>query len=144
MDYTPNYLLMESAAKLIREKMPNANKLKFIVMLRDPTERTVSSWVYKKSCRSCEDTAPRMPTFQISVDQGMNQGDCISKCFKKQTKRYFHTELASNFSVKIFTTNDDSACSIARCRQKYDETGGKTGGSPFMVKRFTYNNEISF
>lgn len=133
MDYTPNYLLMESAATLIKQKMPNANKLKFIVVLRNPTERAISSWVYKKSCRSCEATSPRMPSFEVSVNQGINQGNCISKCFQKQVKRYPQTELMSNFTLKIFTADDDKGCSISRCRMKYDHTGGKTGGSPFMV-----------
>lgn len=123
--------------------MPNMNKLKFIVILRDPTQRTISSWVYKKSCKSCAETAPKLPSFQASIEQGMNQGDCISKCFKKQSSKYSYKELVSDYNLKLFTTDDDSGCSISRCRMKYDRTGGKTGGSPFMVKYITKHSQTS-
>ena len=133
MDYTPNYLVTESAAKLISEKMSNAAKLKFIVILRDPTQRTISSWVYKKSCKSCQDTAPRMPSFKTSVDEGIDQGNCVYKCFNKQIKKFNYKIVTSDYNTTIFTNEDGNGCSISRCRIKYDSTGGKTGGSPFMV-----------
>merc|ERR1719453_1351198 len=48
MDYTPNYFVMDNVPKFINESFAHSMKLKFLVCLRNPTNRAISSWVAKK------------------------------------------------------------------------------------------------
>ena len=48
LDYTPNYLVLDAVPKLIKENLEHSDKVKFLLCLRDPTKRTISSWVAKK------------------------------------------------------------------------------------------------
>ncbi len=83
MEYTPNYFVVESAAESIKKLMLNIDRLKFIVMLRDPVKRVESSWKFKKTfCRKCLNHIDQsIPSFQVSIERGMNQGKCITACY---------------------------------------------------------------
>ena len=49
MHYTPHYIYDPEVPLRIKEFYPHANELKFIVMLRDPIDRAISSYWFKNS-----------------------------------------------------------------------------------------------
>lgn len=76
MDYTPNYIMNDETPLLIQKTFPQvAHLLKFIVCIRDPTARTLSSWRAKKGKHSI------VPNLTDVVDTGISQGKCITNCY---------------------------------------------------------------
>ena len=47
--YTPQYIYSPSVPYSVRSFYPNRNDLKFIIILRDPVQRTLSSYWFKNS-----------------------------------------------------------------------------------------------
>lgn len=47
IEYTPNYFLIDHIPKLLAEGFKKLYPLKFIVSLREPVNRTLSSWRFK-------------------------------------------------------------------------------------------------
>ena len=119
MDYTPNYLVLESVPEVIRNLTKEINKLKFIIMLRDPVKRVESSWKFKRTfCASCLNHIDmNIPSFQLSVDRGMRQGTCISTCYNN---------LPALRKFKDY-------CSITKCRNLYDDESGSSGGRSHLA-----------
>jgi hypothetical protein len=47
--YTPQYLYAPSVPYDVREFYPNRDELKFLILLRDPVQRALSSYWFKNS-----------------------------------------------------------------------------------------------
>ena len=136
MDYTPNYLVNDETPVLIRKTFPSIyHKLKFIIMIRNPVARTISSWKSKKGKHG-----NKVLSFANVTRIGIEQGKCIEYCynnyFQKDNvtlKEYIismHTHSNSNSNR---THNEDwmevtSRCSMKYCRRRFDRTDGGSGG----------------
>ena len=128
MEYTPNYLVVESAAESISRLVTESRKLKFIVMLRDPVKRVESSWKFKKSfCRACSNHIDKsIPSFLLSIGRGMNQGRCISTCYDNYLQMKKNRTLPTHAKFKDF-------CSILECRLRHDDKSGSSGGRSHLA-----------
>ena len=128
MEYTPNYLVVESAAECIKKLMKGSSKLKFIVMLRDPVKRVESSWKFKRSfCKKCLNHIDQnIPSFQISVERGMDQGRCISTCYNDFVQMKENRSLPASSAFK-------DLCSISQCRLLHDDKTGSSGGRSHLA-----------
>lgn len=79
MDYTPNYFMNDETPLLIQRTFPKTyKKLKFILCIRNPTKRTLSSWRSKK-----DKHGEMVPSLRSVVDLGIAQSHCIEECFAK-------------------------------------------------------------
>jgi hypothetical protein len=88
MDSTPNYLSVPYVAQLIKRNYQDevASQLKFIISLRNPVNRTISSWIYKS-------TSKNTPSYTDAINKGIQDGNCISKCYKENIGSYYnHSE----------------------------------------------------
>lgn len=47
--YTPHYIYAPSVAYSVRNFYPNRNQLKFLILVRDPVQRALSSYWFKNS-----------------------------------------------------------------------------------------------
>lgn len=113
MEYTPNYLLIDDIPRKIKQAFPlYYKKLKFIVLLRDPVARAISSY------KSKTDKHPELPDFADCKVSGFKQAQCIFDCYDEG---YFNK-----------TNNDD--CNLEYCRTKFDKTkGGYCGGKSTLA-----------
>ena len=104
MDFTPNYLSVDNVPKLLRTIYRDgvASKLRFIVALREPVSRTISSWLYKKNSH------PNLPGFAASIADGMKEGRCISSCFRKSRSKKGSTDHVDAFR----------SCDIEKCVER--------------------------
>ena len=118
MDYTPNYFVMDNVPELINKSYTHSRKLKILLCLRNPTKRAISSWVAKKvkkrSVGRSQKINMNLPSLEVSLRDGMKQGECIAECFQdiakgKDIKDFQH--------VKIM-----KYCNMAKCRRKFDST----------------------
>lgn len=101
MDFTPNYLSVDAVPRILRSLYSDdvAAKLRFVVALREPVSRAVSSWLYKKNSH------PNLPGFADSVAEGIKEGKCIAACYNKH-----RIEIGSSNHVESFR-----ACEIEEC-----------------------------
>ena len=78
--YVDGALALEDVPKaLINTYGKNhTQRMKFIVCLREPVNRTISSWISKKIRN--RDTSK----FESVIDIGLKQGKCIEKCVDKK------------------------------------------------------------
>ena len=83
--------------------------MKFIVSLREPVNRTLSSWRFKalenyvaqeKAIANGSEDPLDIALLRDSMEWGMKQGDCIQKCFDQKKSM--------------------AGCSLNKCRQQYD------------------------
>lgn len=83
MEFTPNYLSEDTVPRIIRALYTDeeASKLKFIVALREPVSRAISSYLYKKNSH------PKLPSFVESMEEGFRNGKCVSSCYEKARKK---------------------------------------------------------
>jgi hypothetical protein len=102
MDFTPNYLSVDSVPRLLRSLYTDdvASKLRFIIALREPVSRAVSSWLYKKNSH------PNLPGFEDAVSSGIKEGKCIAACYEKYR---------SKLGVRSSHVESFQACEIERC-----------------------------
>ena len=117
VEYTPNYLASEDIPLALTHLYDNKQleKMKFIVCLREPVNRTVSSWL-NKAAKHRDHHA-----LQTSVDIGINQGICIEQCFGKRITT--NINMLSNMNTTLNKNEHialvNSDCSIQTCRRKY-------------------------
>ena len=102
MDFTPNYLSVDNVPKLLRAVYTDevSSKLRFIIAIRDPISRAVSSWLYKKNSH------PNLPSFVESMSHGMKEGKCVATCFERNRQR----DTIPEKLVQYF-----APCDIERC-----------------------------
>jgi hypothetical protein len=138
MEYTPNYLVHDETPLLIHKAFHHtAEHLKFIMIVREPVKRMISSWRFKM-----EKTPGGITTFKEAVVSGLAQAKCIEDCFDK----YFLSGdrwrelvpevlsrgdfLSSNISLSFMRSH----CSIKVCRVKNDPNShGYNGGNSVMA-----------
>lgn len=136
IEYTPNYFTLDHVPKLISEgfsKGKNKYKMKFIVSLREPVSRTLSSWRFKalehyqmQERRAIRTGKPiEILLLNDSIHWGEMRVKCISDCYRKMG-------------------NSMAACSINKCRKMYDRFSmetkilSKTADSSTMCCRTSY------
>ena len=98
IEYSPNYLVLDHVPAILKSQFHY--KLKFIVSLRNPVSRTISSWKFKAK-EGLKLPNVKDDLFNISMSQGIDQGQCIIDCFNR--------------------TNTMRRCSITNCRAQYDK-----------------------
>lgn len=82
MDYTPNYLMVDEAPALIAKTFPEGvTKLKFLVMVREPVARMISSWRFKTWQMHHKHIQSTM-SFKEAVDSGVEQIKCVEQCLR--------------------------------------------------------------
>lgn len=74
IEYSPNYFVLDHVPELLRSQFHQ--KMKFIVSLRDPISRTISSWKFKAK-EGLKNHNIKDDPFNVSVDQGISQSECI-------------------------------------------------------------------
>ena len=91
IEYTPNYFIVDHIPKLLSQGFKKLYPLKFIVSLRDPVNRTLSSWRFKafenyiaqEKVRQKDAKLQMQPidvaSLEDSIYWGKKRGDCISK-----------------------------------------------------------------
>ncbi len=79
MEYTPNYLVHDETPMLIHKTFPRtAHLLKFIVIVREPVKRMVSSWRFKTV-----KTDGGITSFKAAVESGLRQLECADACYSQ-------------------------------------------------------------
>jgi hypothetical protein len=101
--------LIDHIPKLLADGFKKMYPIKFIVSLRDPVNRTLSSWRFKahesyvtqeKAISKGSEDPLEVAQLSDSLDWGMKQGDCLRECYDKKKSMV--------------------GCSISKCRQQYD------------------------
>ena len=120
IEYTPNYLVLDHIPKLISQGFKHAEDAKlrytpkFIISLRDPVSRTLSSWRFKaleyfqmQERRMMRTGKPiELLLLNDSIHWGEMRTKCISDCYKKK--------------------NSMIGCNINKCRKEYDKDSQET------------------
>ena len=114
IEYSPNYFVLDHVPEVLRSEFKY--KLKFVVSLRDPISRAISSWKFKASegLRLGEARRKKHETdwpddfFNVTMKLGMDQAKCVSDCYEK--------------------TKDMTKCSITMCRAMNDKRGDGRNG----------------
>ena len=114
IEYSPNYFVLDHVPEVLRSEFKY--KLKFVVSLRDPISRAISSWKFKASegLRLGEARRKKHETdwpddfFNVTMRLGMAQAKCVSDCYDK--------------------TKDMTKCSITMCRAINDKRGDGRNG----------------
>lgn len=114
IEYSPNYFVLDHVPEVLKSEFKY--KLKFIVSLRDPISRAISSWRFKASegLKLAEARRKRHETefpddfFNITMKLGIAQAKCVSDCYEK--------------------TKDMKKCSITACRAINDKRGDGRNG----------------
>jgi Sulfotransferase domain len=110
IEYTPNYFIVDHIPKLLSEGFAKTYPLKFIVSLREPVNRTLSSWRFKahenyvaqeKMVAKGRVEPIEISNLEDSIGWGKRRGECISKCYKRNE-------------------GDMKKCNMNKCRKKYD------------------------
>ena len=110
IEYTPNYFLIDHIPKLLAEGFKKLYPMKFIVSLREPVNRTLSSWRFKalenyvaqeKAIAKGSQQPMEISSLSDSIYWGKKRGDCISACYKRNK---------GNMAL----------CNMNKCRKKYD------------------------
>jgi len=102
IDYTPNYFVLDHVPQALSVAFNPSQKLKFIVSLRDPLARAISSWKFKATefinlkLKNPNSNFYPDALFNVSMMVGMETGKCVALCLKE--------------------TKDMQACSIKKCR----------------------------
>lgn len=117
IDYTPNYFVLDHVPKLIAEGFKYGYKkdrytMRFIVSLREPVSRTLSSWRFKAlehfqmQERKMIRTGKPMDLLLLndSVHWGEMRAQCIANCYNKPD---------GSKSMK--------GCNLNKCRKQYDK-----------------------
>ena len=117
IDYTPNYFVLDHVPKLIAEGFKYGYKkdrytMRFIVSLREPVSRTLSSWRFKAlehfqmQERKMIRTGKAMDLLLLndSVHWGEMRAQCIANCYHKRDG-----------------TKSMKGCNINKCRKEYDK-----------------------
>lgn len=120
IDYTPNYFVLDHIPLSLSLAYPPPHNLKFIVSLREPLARAISSWKFKatefynmKRANPDKNFYPDA-LFNISMMVGMESGRCIALCLKE--------------------TRDIQGCSIKKCRLRAETRGdGRYGGYSYCA-----------
>ena len=85
MHYTPNYAglknIEDDIVKSLKENQKTRKSAKFLLMLRNPTSRTASSWWYKNHCY--KNPGHRCPSFKEQVDTGIAAVQKMQLCYVK-------------------------------------------------------------
>lgn len=121
IEYSPNYLVLDHVPRLLKAQLKY--NLKFIVSLREPVSRTLSSWKFK--AKEGLNLNVRDDSFNSSMFQGMQQAQCIIDCYNRMK------------SMK--------KCSIANCRAKFDTRhDGRNGKNSYYahVVKSLYAHQI--
>jgi hypothetical protein len=142
VEYTPNYMIVEDVPltlKLVYTKK-HLNAMKFIVCLRDPIKRTISSWISKKLKQP-----DRIPDFAEVWDTGKSQANCIMDCYNSKgidiSKALQHDENGDGNTVNNnnnMNTSDDAflnatSCSFKKCIQEFDKHEGRGAGFSMLA-----------
>ena len=110
IEYSPNYFVLDHVPRLLREQYKYAPK--FIVSLRNPLSRTLSSWTFKAKegieLKKKSSLIQADDPFNKSMAIGLMQAQCIEDCYHRFK------------SMK--------KCSITECRFKYDHRGDGRNG----------------
>jgi len=122
MDYTPNYFMNDETPLLIQRTFPKTyKKLKFILCIRNPTKRALSSWRSKK-----DKHGEMVPSLRGVVDLGIAQSQCIEECFAK----YFDKKNPANMKFSF--------------KMRYNLGGAVTGTNAMEEFRRTEEEELDF
>lgn len=142
MEYTPNYLVHDETPLLIHKAFRHtAAHLKFLMIVREPVKRMISSWRFKM-----EKTPGGILSFKSAVKSGLMQAKCIEDCFD----RYFKTgsgwrelkdgALQHGGPSRNFTDGDVTTaflhehCSMKMCRLQNDKSRhGYNGANSVMA-----------
>ena len=102
--------MIDHIPKLLAEGFKKLYPMKFIVSLREPVNRTLSSWRFKalenyvaqeKAIAKGAQTPMEISSLSDSIYWGKKRGDCISTCYKRNK-------------------GNMAACNMNKCRKKYD------------------------
>jgi hypothetical protein len=114
IEYSPNYFVLDHVPEILKVAFPYP--LKFIVSLRDPISRAISSWKFKANeglknnierKKRGEHIWPDDP-FNMTMKSGIDQAHCVISCY-----------------TKLKSMKD---CSMTKCRAKFDKrTDGRNG-----------------
>lgn len=96
--YTPHYLYAPTVPYEIKEFYPNPEKLKFIVMLRNPIDRALSSYWFQNSHLFHDKDQGSIEEFQNLVDKEIKERQKYEKCMEKTLK----LDDLDNSSILIF------------------------------------------
>jgi hypothetical protein len=82
MHYTPNYIYFPDSPFLIRKLYPNAQDIRYFIMVRDPAKRAVSGWRYHASdvFGASQDTR----SFSQVVGDGIRQRRNLEACYAQE------------------------------------------------------------
>jgi hypothetical protein len=112
LEYTPNYLLDDNIPRKIMKTYPLVyKKIKFIILLRNPSARAISSFKAKT------DKHRNFPKFDICMQRGFDQGRCVMDCY----------------NAGWFNKSNNKECNIKYCREKHDEKKGLCGGKSTLA-----------
>lgn len=99
IEYSPNYFVLDHVPLVLKQQYNY--RLKFIVSLRDPIGRTISSWKFKAKEGLMRNGLFPDDYFNVTMMQGIDQANCVVACYDK--------------------TKDMRKCSITTCRSIYDK-----------------------
>ena len=97
IEYSPNYFVLDHVPEIIKQEF--TYPVKFVVSLREPVSRTLSSWKFK--AKEGLKMKERDDFFNVTMMQGIDQANCVVACYEK--------------------TKDMKKCSVTTCRTKYDK-----------------------
>jgi hypothetical protein len=114
IEYSPNYFVLDHVPEILKAAFPYP--LKFVVSLRDPIGRAISSWKFKANEGLKLNEARKKrgehvwadDPFNMTMKAGIDQAHCVISCYAKLK------------SMK--------ECSMTKCRAKFDKrTDGRNG-----------------
>jgi len=154
MEYTPNYIMVDEAPLLIAKTYPDiATKLKFVLLVREPVSRMISSWRFKTWTMQHNHPDEKTMSFSESVKSGVAQLKCIEECFKHLFNDSDPTSLQvggrsagagidvfrpltqqKNWENRLTSRYNHIRCSIRNCRIKNDDSKkGWVGGRSLLA-----------
>ncbi|CAM9161718.1 unnamed protein product [Phaeothamnion confervicola] len=100
MDYTPNYSMSAEAPHAIlgvlgRERCTAA---RYVIVLRDPVERTISSWIFKQGTRAKDSNTSNSSTLAEAATAGMAAAEAWMRC-------HYDADAASMAMTRTMTTD---------------------------------------
>jgi hypothetical protein len=105
IEYSPNYFVLDQVPQLLKQEFNY--RLKFIVSLRDPISRAISSWKFKANeglklqalRKARKETEFPDDYFNVTMGLGMEQAKCISECYEKHKSMKVKISLSINYQT---------------------------------------------
>ena len=85
--YTPHYLYAPTVPYEMKEFYPDPDKLKFIVMLRNPIDRAISSYWFQNSHLFHDNDQGSIDEFQKLVHKEMSERNKYETCMEETSKK---------------------------------------------------------